>query len=54
MKERQEETKEKYPCIGLSNERKYLTDREILKKYRLRRNIMFNGQIEEGSNGHDI
>ena len=32
-KERQEETKEKYPCLCPSDERKYMTDREILEKY---------------------
>ena len=29
----QEETKEKYPCLDPSYERKYMTDREILEKY---------------------
>ena len=32
-KERKEETKEKYPWLDPSDERKYMTDREILKKY---------------------
>ena len=32
-KERQEETKEKYPWLDPSDERKYMTDREILEKY---------------------
>ena len=33
-KERQpEESKEKYPWLDPSNERKYMTDREILEKY---------------------
>ena len=32
-KERQEETKEKYLWLDPSNERKYMTDREILEKY---------------------
>ena len=31
--ERKEETKEKYPCLDPSNERKYMSDREILEKY---------------------
>ena len=32
-KERKEETKEKYPSLHPSDERKYMTDREILEKY---------------------
>ena len=32
-KERQEETKEKYPWLDPSDKRKYMTDREILGKY---------------------
>ena len=32
-KERQEETQEKYPWLDPSNERKCMTDREILEKY---------------------
>ena len=32
-KERKEETKEKYPWLDPSYERKYLSDREILEKY---------------------
>ena len=32
-KERQEETKEKYPWLDPSDERKYMTDMEILEKY---------------------
>ena len=32
-KDRQEETKEKYPWLDPSDERKYMTDREILEKY---------------------
>ena len=32
-KERKEETKEKYPCSDPSDERKYMSDREILEKY---------------------
>ena len=32
-KERKEETKVKYPWLDQSNERKYMTDREIMKKY---------------------
>ena len=32
-KERKEETKEKYPWLDPSDERKYMTDREILEKY---------------------
>ena len=31
-KERKEETKEKYMWLDPSNERKYMTDREILEK----------------------
>ena len=33
IKERKEETKEKYPWLDLSNGRKYMSDREILEKY---------------------
>ena len=32
-KERKEETKEKYPWLDPNDERKYMTDREILAKY---------------------
>ena len=32
-KERKEETKEQYPWLDPSNQRKYKTDREILEKY---------------------
>ena len=32
-KERKEETQEKYPWLDLSDERKYMSDREILEKY---------------------
>ena len=32
-KERKEETKEKYPWLDPSNERKCMSDREILEKY---------------------
>ena len=32
-KVRKEETKEKYPWLDPSNERKYMSDREILEKY---------------------
>ena len=32
-KDRKEETKEKCPWLDLSNERKYMSDREILEKY---------------------
>ena len=32
-KERKEETKEKYPWLDPSDERKHMTDREILEKY---------------------
>ena len=32
-KESQEETEEKYPWLDPSDERKYMTDREILEKY---------------------
>ena len=32
-KERKKETKEKYPWLDPSDERKYMTDREILEKY---------------------
>ena len=32
-KERNRETKEKYPWLDHSNERKYMSDREILEKY---------------------
>ena len=29
----QEESKEKYPWLDLSDKRKYMTDRELLEKY---------------------
>ena len=32
-KERKEETQEKYPWLHSSDERKYMSDREILEKY---------------------
>ena len=32
-KQRKEETKEKYPWVDPSNERRYMSDREILQKY---------------------
>ena len=32
-KKREEETKEKYPWLDPSNERKYMSDEEILEKY---------------------
>ena len=32
-KERKEETREKYPWLDPSNERNYMSDREILEKY---------------------
>ena len=41
QKEIQEETKEKYLWLDPSDKRKYMTDREILEKYRPRK-IMFN------------
>ena len=33
LKQEKEETKEKYPWLDKDNERKYITDREILEKY---------------------
>ena len=33
IKERKEEMQEKYPWLDLSDERKYMSDREILEKY---------------------
>ena len=33
MKERKEEIQEKYPWLGPSNQRKHLSDKEILDKY---------------------
>ena len=33
LKERKEETKEKYSWLDPSNERKYMSDKEILEKY---------------------
>ena len=43
-KERQsEESKEKYPWLDPSNERKHRTDKEILEKYIDLREIMLNG-----------
>ena len=33
MKERKEEMQEKYPCLDPSDERKYMSDKEILDKY---------------------
>ena len=51
-KERKEETKEKYPWLGPSDERKYMTDREILEWYIHFERILFNRQREKGGNGY--
>ena len=46
-KERKEETKEKYPWLDPSDERKYMSDREILEKYIDLEKILFNRQREK-------
>ena len=33
IKEEEGKSKEKYPCLDGTDERKYMTDREILEKY---------------------
>ena len=33
LKREEEESKENYPCLDKSDERKYMTDKEILDKY---------------------
>ena len=48
-----EELREKYPWLDLSSKRKYITDKEILEKYRIRE-IMLNGQRKEVSDWHAI
>ena len=54
-KEKQEETKEIYPWLDPSNERKYMTDREILEKYisyiALEKSCVAK-QEKKGSNGY--
>ena len=49
-KERKEETKEKYPWLDPSNERKYMSDREILEKYIDLRKTCLIEKSEKGSN----
>ena len=46
--ERKEETNEKYPWLDPSDERKYMSDREILERY------IFIWQREKWSNGNTI
>ena len=45
--------KRKYPWLDPSDERKYMTDREILEKY-IDLKIVPNRKRKEGSEGHVI
>ena len=53
-KEKKGETREKYPWFDPSDERKYITDREILKKMHRFQKILFKRQREKGSKGYAI
>ena len=50
----QEKSKENYPWLDASNERKYMTDKQILEKIYRFRQIMPNGERKERSNGHAV
>ena len=52
-KEKKEDMKENYLWLDPSNERKYMTDKEILEKYRFWKSL-FNRQGEKRSSGYAI
>ena len=45
--------KENYPWLDPSDERKYMTDKEILEKY-IDLDKLPNGEREGGSDGHAV
>ena len=54
-KERQQvELNENYPWLDPIDERKYMTDREILEKYIDLEKIMLNGNGKKRSDGHAV
>ena len=53
-KEQSRDTGEKYPWLDDSDERKHMTDREILEKYINLDNNMSNRKRKEGSQGDVI
>ena len=53
-KERKEDTKEKYPWLDPSNERKYMTDREQFNKYIDLEKSCLTDKEKKGSNGYTI
>ena len=53
-KERQEDTKENYQWLDLSDDRKYMTDRGILEKYIDLEKSCLTDKEKKGSNGYAI
>ena len=50
----QEESKENYPWLVPSNERKYMTDKELLDKYIDLDKSSLMEEEKKGSNGHAV
>ena len=53
-RERKEETKEQYQWLDPSDERKYMTDREILEKYTDLEKSCLTEKEKKRSNGYGI